>query len=139
MLYKLFGSLVIVGLVSTGYAAAACVGADPSVSNVVVKGTTADGNLNHYQISGTVVNLGTESQPSNTLQSVDIFKGTQKVDAKSIPPLKAGESYTFTYVSDRSADAGNGTSKLVFTIDVQNITSREQNCDLTNDSFTLTF
>jgi hypothetical protein len=139
MLYKSLGFFALAALCSTGYARAGCTGSDPSVTTVAVTSMTSDAVLAHYQITGTVVNLGTENQPSNTLQSVDIFSGTQKLDAKSIPPLKAGQSFTFTYTSDRSIDAGKGSSKLTFTMDVQNITSREQNCDLTNDSFTLAF
>jgi hypothetical protein len=102
-------------LVATSAAASAACGA-PTISGLAVKNVDTVGNLNHYQITGTVVNNGA-SQASNTLQSVDIYKGTEKLDTRSVPPLKAGESFAFTYVSDRAADAGKGTTTLKFVMD----------------------
>ncbi len=90
-----------------------------SLGNVGVRGMTSDGKLNHYQINGVVTNGGV-NQPSNTLQAVDIYKGPTKLDSKSVPPLKAGKSFTFTYISDRSSDAGSGTSHLRFVLDAKN-------------------
>jgi hypothetical protein len=60
------------------------------------------------------------NQSSSTLQAVDIYKGPVKLDSKSIPPLKAGQSFTFAYVSDRSSDAGTGTTHLRFVLDAKN-------------------
>ncbi len=90
-----------------------------SLGSVGVKNMTSDGKLNYYQINGVVTNNGA-NQPSSTLQAVDIYKGPVKKDSKSIPPLKAGQSFTFTYVSDRSSDAGKGTSHLRFMLDEKN-------------------
>src|SRR6185437_11816008 len=80
-----------------------------SLGNVAVQGMTTDGSQNHYRISGIVRNNGSD-QASNALQTVDIYKGPEKLDSKSIPQLKAGASYNFTYESVRSSDAGNGTT-----------------------------
>ncbi len=90
-----------------------------SLGNVGVKNMTSDGNLNHYQINGVVTNNGA-NQASSTLQAVDIFKGPVKLDSKSIPPLKAGQSFTVTYVSSRSSDAGKGSSHLRFALSAKN-------------------
>jgi len=90
-----------------------------SLANVGVRNMTSDGNLNHYRINGVVTNDG-PAQPSNTLQAVDVYKGPVKIDSKSVPPLKAGQSFTFTYISDRSSDAGTGTSHLRFVLDAKN-------------------
>ncbi|MGB6986437.1 MAG: hypothetical protein WBD74_10735 [Candidatus Aquilonibacter sp.] len=90
-----------------------------SLGNVGVKNMTTDGNLNYYHINGVVTNNGA-NQLSSTLQAVDVYKGPVKKDSKSIPPLKAGQSFTFTYVSDRSSDAGTGTSHLRFVLDANN-------------------
>jgi hypothetical protein len=98
-------------------AASAC--SNLSLGNVAVKNMTSDGKLNHYQINGVVTNNGA-SQASSTLQAVDVFKGPVKLDSKSVPPLKAGQSFTFTYVSDRSSDAGTNTSHLRFVLDAKN-------------------
>jgi subtilase family serine protease len=95
---------------------------------------TSDGNLNHYQINGVVTNNGA-SQASSTLQAVDVFKGPVKLDSKSVPPLKAGQSFTFTYVSDRSSDAGKGTSHLHFVLDAKNGSM----CSTASSPATLTF
>jgi hypothetical protein len=90
-----------------------------SIGNVGVKNMTSDGKLNHYQINGVVTNNGA-SQSSSTLQAADVFRGPVKLDSKSVPPLKAGQSFTFTYISDRSSDAGTGTSHLRFVLDAKN-------------------
>jgi hypothetical protein len=77
--------------------------------------------------------MGATGQPSNLLQSVDIFNAEDKLDTKSIPPLKPGESFTFTYVSVRSSQAGKGTTQLGFQLDPISP------CTVGNDRYLLTF
>lgn len=113
MIRTIIAALILVA--SSAVAASATCGS-PTISNVVVKNVDTVGNLNHYQIAGTVVNNG-PTQASNVLQSVDIYQGPNKLDTRSIPPLKAGQSYSFTYTSDRAADAGKGTTTLKFQLD----------------------
>ncbi len=103
-------------------------GADPAIVSVAVKGMQSTGGLNHYTLSGKVVNLGSASQPSNTLQFVDIYKGSTKLDSRGVPPLRMGASYAFEYVSDRSAQAGDQTTTLAFRMDVRG----EQSCNSSN-------
>lgn len=105
-----------------------------SLGNVAVKNMTTDGNLNYYHINGVVTNNGA-NQASSALQAVDVYKGPVKKDSKSIPPLKAGQSFTFTYVSDRSSDAGTNTSHLRFLLDAKNGTM----CNPAAPPATLTF
>lgn len=99
--------------------AASCMGADPAIVSVAVKGMQSSGGLNHYTLSGKVANMGSTAQASNTLQFVDIYKGSTKLDSRGIPPLRAGQSYTFDYVTDRSAQAGSQTTTLGFRMDVR--------------------
>jgi hypothetical protein len=113
--------------------AASCQGSDPRIIAVVVKRVEAAGNVNRYDLSGTVTNDGATRQASNLLQSVDIFDADDKLDTKSIPPLKPGESFTFTYVSTRSSQAGKGTTQLGFQLDPISP------CSVGNDRYLLTF
>jgi len=113
-----------------------CAGAGPAILSVTVTGVDHDGGLNRYHIRGTVENVGSASEASNTLQSVDIFKGSEKLDAKSVPPLKPGQSYAFSYVSARSADAGKGTTTLTFQLHVR---PSLRNCNAHNQRYTVTF
>ena len=99
--------------------ATSCVGPDPAIVSVAVKGMQSSGGLNHYTLSGKVVNLGSTAQASNTMQFVDIYKGSTKLDSRGIPPLRAGQSYAFEYVTDRSAQAGAQTTSLGFRMDVR--------------------
>jgi subtilase family serine protease len=94
--------------------------ADPSIGNVAVQSVTQNGGLNDYHIVGTVTNTCGTSQSRDTLQSVDIYLAGQKLDAKSIPPLAPGQSAQFTYVYQRSKDAGPQTTDLHFVIDTHN-------------------
>jgi len=111
--------------------AGTCMGADPAVVSVVVAGMRTDGSLNYYTLRAKVVNLGRVGQASNTLQFVDIYKGSMKKDSRGIPPLRAGQSYTFDYVTTRSAEAGSGSSALAFRMDVRGPSSK-QDCNTGN-------
>ncbi len=119
--------------------AASCAGADPAIVSVGVKNVTRDGALNTYHITGTVTNVGSQAQANNVLQFVDIYMAEQKLDAKSIPPLAAGQSYTFTYDYQRSPDAGAGSTHLRFQIEVrQPSPAGSQDCNPSNGTYTLT-
>jgi hypothetical protein len=108
-------------------------GPDPAIVSVAVKGMQSSGGLNHYTLRGKVANLGGTGQASNTLQFVDIYKGSTKLDSRGVPPLRPGESYTFEYVSDRSADAGAQTTALGFRMDVrQPANTGSQPCNTSN-------
>lgn len=128
--------LALLALTSTSLAAAAagtCAGPDPSLGNITVTGVTQDGGLNDYHITGTVTNAGSATQAKDVLQSVDIYMADQKLDSKSIPPLAAGQSAQFTYVYQRSKDAGQGTTRLRFMLDMHNPGGNAQNCSNQDD------
>jgi hypothetical protein len=116
MLRTIIAALILIAPSAVANAAS-CSGAHAVITSVSVKNVESAGGLNTYHITGTVVNDGSEGQASNVLQSVDIYQGVEKKDTKSIPPLAAGQSYTFDYVAQRSADAGNGTTKMKFQMD----------------------
>ncbi|HKE36755.1 MAG TPA: CARDB domain-containing protein [Candidatus Baltobacteraceae bacterium] len=132
----------VLALSSTSMAVAAgtCPGSDPAIVSVAVANVTSNGNLNEYHIKGTVTNVGASGQAGNVLQSVDIYIATEKLDAKSVPPLGAGESATFAYVYQRSKDAGEGTTRLRFVLDMHNPSpAGKQNCSTNNDQNEVTF
>jgi hypothetical protein len=116
---SIMGLALLLFLQAAPASAASCLGADPAIVSVAVKGMHSSGGLNRYTLSGKVANLGSTSQASNTLQFVDIYKGSTKLDSRGIPPLRAGQSYVFEYVSDRSAQAGAQTTTLGFHMDVR--------------------
>ena len=120
--------------------AAHCNGVDLAVRSVSVKNVSTSGGLNRYKITGTVTNIGSESQGSDALQSVDIYLGADKLDSKSIPPLAVGQAAPFSYVSVRASDAGKGTTQLRFQLNITHPSPADsQTCNMVNDSFTLTF
>ncbi|MGB8964988.1 MAG: hypothetical protein WCB99_05050 [Candidatus Cybelea sp.] len=132
---------VLVFLAPTAPAfASQCAGVDLAIGSVSVKSVSTSGGMNSYKITGTVTNVGSASQVANPLQSVDIYRGKEKLDSQSFPALKAGESYMFSYVSMRAASAGNGTTRLRFQLNVRHPAPADsQTCNMANDSFTLTF
>ena len=93
-----------------------CNGAQPSVVAVTLHSVTRTSYLNRYQINATVTNRGDQAQAGNTLQFLDVVYYGGRIDARGIPPLGAGQSYTVTYVWPRSADAGRWTSPVDFRI-----------------------
>jgi hypothetical protein len=127
-------------LASAGTASASCAGADPAITSVAVRNVAQSGGVNRYALVGTVVNAGSQGQPNDTLQFVDIYQNPgEKLDAKGIPPLQPGQSYTFSYVMLRSTEAGKGTTTLRFKLDIHQPAASMADCDGSNDSFTLTF
>jgi CARDB len=113
-----------------------CLGGNPAITHVAVQSTHSMGNMTTYVIVGSVMNQGTQAQPSSTLQFVDIYDGAQRVDSKSIPPLSNGATTHFTYNWNRASDAGAGSSTFVFKIRMVHGT----NCNPSNGgSFTLKF
>jgi hypothetical protein len=135
-------TLLALTLISTGVASAACAGADPAITSVSVKSVTqgGPGGVNRYNIAGTVVNVGTEGQLSNVLHFVNIYENGDKLDSRGVPPLRPGQSYTFSYAVLRSVDAGKGTGILSFRLNVgQSSVPGREDCNLSNDSFTLRF
>lgn len=135
-------SIAVLALLATTTPALAtqCNGVDLAVRSVSVKSVSTSGGLNRYKIAGMVTNIGSESQGSDALQSVDIYLGADKLDSKSIPPLAAGQTVPFSYVSVRASDAGKGTTQLRFQLNVTHPSPADsQICNMANDSFTLTF
>ena len=127
------------GLTTTP-ASAACTGADPSIASVAVKAVSSAGGLNVYHLQGRVVNVGRAKQASNVLQFVGIYEYGVRRDVRSIPPLKPGRSFTFTYDYLRSLDAGTGTTNLTFRLYMrQPVPAGRQDCNLDNDRYALRF
>ena len=121
-------------------AAAACVGADPAIASVALKGVHTDGGLNIYHFSGVVTNVGHAGQASNVLQFVGIYEDGIRRDVRSIPPLKAGASFPFVYDYQRSTDAGDGTTSLRFQLDTRKpVPPGGQDCNLGNDEAVVSF
>jgi hypothetical protein len=83
----------------------------PAVTSAKVANVSQDAGLSFYHLAITVTNNGA-SQPNNTLQSVDVMENHQKMDTVSVPPLKAGGTYTGTYTFRRSSEAGDGSTRL---------------------------
>jgi hypothetical protein len=119
----LFGAPVIA-------AAGSCSGADPGIVSAKVQSMTTNGNLNHYTIAVTVQNMGAGKQPSNLLQSVNVFQNGDKVDQKGLQPFRPGTSQTVTYAFDRSSEARSKTTHFRFMLTTP---AGSNNCSTSND------
>ena len=131
--------IVFTALVSPNVALAACHGVDLGITSVKVANVVSNGSLNHYTLVGTVTNGGDEKQPSNALQFVDIFTNGQRVNDRGIPPLAPGQSYTFSYVWQRSADSGNNSTLMRFSLRFAPPSQGNTDCNPTNDTTTIRF
>jgi subtilase family serine protease len=132
--------IVLAAMLPANAPAATCAGADPAITSVKVANVSANGSLNLYTLVGTVTNLGSQRQASNVLQFVDIYTNGQRVNDRGIPPLAPGQSHTFSYVWQRSTDAGNNTTRMRFSLRfVQPSPPGSQDCNLANDSATIRF
>jgi hypothetical protein len=97
-------------------AAMTCGGTEPGVVAVTLHGVTRTQYLDRYRIQATVSNSGERAQAGDTLQFLDVMYYGTRIDARGIPPLAPGQSYTVTYVWPRSVDAGRLTSPLNFEV-----------------------
>ena len=133
-------ALLLLAQTAVASAATTCSGPDPSIVSAVVQSVARDGGLNRYHLVGRVTNVGRAAQAANTLQFVDIFENGIKLDERGVPALKAGQSYTFAYTSSRSHQAGTGTTRLAFQLDVRHpFPTHMQDCNRANDRYTLRF
>jgi hypothetical protein len=125
---------LVLALQPAGAAAAACAGANPAITAVAVH-DVAPGPSNQYHIVGTVTNLGTSGQAKNTLQFVDIYQYGVHMDDRGIPPLAAGQSYTFNYTWLRNPEAARGSTMLDFRIRMV----QGSDCNPGNGNYRITF
>ncbi|HEY2474484.1 MAG TPA: hypothetical protein VGI19_06740, partial [Candidatus Cybelea sp.] len=89
--------ILAIALVPVGVSAQRCLGGNPAIVHVEVQTVHRMGQMNQYRLAGAVENMGSASQPSSTLQFVDIYDGADKVDSKTIPPLTQAGTQHFTY------------------------------------------
>ena len=113
-----FARILVAGaalaLAAPAIAQAACT--SPIVTSARVVDVAHDSWLDHYDIAVTIANASSTPQPGNTMQFVSVFDAGSKLDARGIPPLAPGASYTTHYTFTRSADAGDGTTVLAFLV-----------------------
>jgi hypothetical protein len=95
-------------------AAANCDGPNPAVTSVALRAVSHTPHLDFYHVTATVTNLGSQAQPGDALQFVDVVQYGGRLDDRGVPPLAPGQSYTVDYTWPRSADAGKMTSPLDF-------------------------
>ena len=114
---------------------AAC--ANPSILSAQIQPVTTNGSLHHYTIAITVQNRGSVRQPSNLLQSVDVFQDGLRVDRIGLQPLRPQQMQKVTYGFDRAADAGDGTTNLIFNLDFNGRSGKNVDCRAGDESFTL--
>jgi len=94
----------------------ACARTAPAISGVTSRIDASAAGLNTYGLHISVVNHGSQRQPSNVLQSVSIFQDGSKVGERGIPPLASGGSYAFDYTFSRATGARPGTTTFAFAL-----------------------
>jgi hypothetical protein len=112
----------------------ACNGPNPAIEWIKIQHVMPQGGENRYTIAGNITNLGS-TQPLNVLQYVSISAYGQRLDRRSIPPLRAGQSFSFIYPYFRSDQAGRGSSQLDFQI----VMEQGVNCNPANGHYSLVF
>lgn len=127
--------LFVLELTPLGAPAATCAGPNPAITSVAVKNVTSNASTNEYHLVGTVTNLGSQAESSNTLQFVDVYVDRMKRTDRGIPPLRPGQSYQFGYTWTRSVDAGTGTTTAHFRIRMV----QGSNCNPANGTTNVTF
>jgi hypothetical protein len=122
-------------VVAAAINAAAC--ANPSILSARVQPATMHGALQHITIAITVKNIGNVRQPSNLLQSLDVFQNDQRVGKIGLQPLGPHQSQTVSYSFDRSPDAGAGTTNLTFRLDFNGRSGSSVDCRKGRESLSM--
>ena len=108
-------------------AASSC--ANPSIVSTAVQSATTDSNgLTRYTVGITVQNLGTVRQRSDLLQSIDVDQDDQRVDVIGLLPLRPRQTQHVTYSFVRSAEAGAGSTRLMFSLDFNGKSGADVDC-----------
>ena len=123
-------------LLAAGLAGTSC--ANPSILSAGVQSVATNGSLKHYTLAISVQNLGNGRQPSNLLQSIDVFQDGQRVDRIGLQPLRPKQLQKVTYSFDRSGDAGDGTTEFTFTLDFNGRSGHNVDCHAGNETLTAT-
>src|SRR5437870_1558537 len=122
-------------MLATALAGGSC--ANPSIVSTGNQSVTTSGALKHYTIAITVQNIGNARQPSNLLQSIDVLQDGQRTGRIGLQPLRPHQSQKVTYSFDRSADAGDFTTELTFTLDYNGRSGRNVDCHAGNQTTTI--
>ncbi len=109
--------------------------ANTSILSAGVQTVATNGGLAHYTIAITVQNQSDTRQPGNLLQSLDVFQNGQRVDKIGLQPLGPKQLQKVTYGFDRASDAGVGTTHLTFTLDFNDGSGNNADCNPGNQTF----
>lgn len=126
--------MIIMLAAAAAMTSGSCQGADPAIVSVVSAPATAGQGVNRFTLTVTVANLGSQNQAGNVLQSVNIVLDDSKNGQKGIPPLRAGQRYTFTYDVLRAEDTEPGSTDVRFHL-VQN--NGQTDCNAGNDRYSI--
>jgi archaellum component FlaG (FlaF/FlaG flagellin family) len=126
-------ALFIVAQLPAGQSASACTGPSASIANVTTSQSTDSNGLDRYTLTIAVKNVGSQSQKSNVLQSVDIFLDHAKNGEKGVPPLRAGQTYSFTYDVQRAEDARRGSTSV--DLRLTPATANSRNCSVAIEKY----
>ena len=139
MIRASIAGFVILALAPLGAPAASCTGVDVAIVHAGIASTSSSGNVNHYNLTATLTNLGTVAQHANILGSVDISMYGQKLDQRGVKPLAPGESTTISWTWQRSSEAAKGTSTIDLKYEIAPpVPAGQEECNTANDHFALT-
>ena len=108
--------------------------ANPSIVSTSVQSVANLGALDRYTVAIVVQNAGSLRQPSDLLQSVDVFQDHERVDRIGLQPLPPGQSQRVIYRFDRSAEAGAGSTELLFSLDLNGRSGDDVDCHAGNEN-----
>lgn len=119
--------------------APACAAADPAVTNVTSQLLKKRGGIDHYVITATLSNIGTQNQTPDITQRVELLRKGIVFAPQTVPALGAGVDYKLAFAVDRAA--GERAQPLTVTIRYVLVSgdAAKNACDRANDNVTKTF
>lgn len=119
-------------ILAAALAAPSC--ANPSIVSAGVRSVTTTGGVKNYTVAIDVQNRGAVAQPGDLLMSLNVFQAGERVDQIGLQPLHSSQSQTVTYAFHRAAEAGDGTTDLIFTIDTNGRSGADIDCHAGNET-----
>ncbi len=116
-----------------------CPGADPAVTSVVSQLIKKRNSPDHYVITTTLTNIGTESQTADITQRVEMVRNGVVLAPQTVPALGAGVAYPLAFAVFRPAAERSQPLTVTIRYVLQAGDAARNACNRSNDELTKTF
>ncbi len=120
-------------------ASRACAGADPAVTSVSSQLIKRQNAPDHYVITATLTNVGSQSQTPDITQHVELVRDGSVFAPQTVPALEAGDAYTLAFAVYRPSAERSKPLTVTVRYVLDSGDAVRNACNPANDELTKTF